>query len=47
MSDIMAHKEIGKDFFKKMALTVPVAAVLFYWAALKLTRDGKADGCLV
>lgn len=36
-----------EDFFKKTVLTVLIAAVLFYWATLVFTKDGKTDYFLV
>ncbi len=39
----MTRGEIWKDFFKKTVLTVLIAGVLFYWAALVFTKDGVTN----
>lgn len=39
----MTRGEIWKDFFKKTVLTVLIAGVLFYWAALVFTKDGATN----
>ena len=39
----MTWGEIWKDFFKKTVLTVLIAGVLFYWAALVFTKDGVTN----
>ena len=39
----MTRGEIWKDFFKKTVLTVLVAGLLFYWAALVFTKDGATN----
>jgi|GEM_PF-6029917 len=35
----MPRREKGKHVFRNLVLTVLIAAVLFYWTVLTLTKD--------